>query len=387
MNSKLLIDANKNYIINLRRHFHKYPELSNQEFKTSLKIQDELHKLNIPFQIVSPNGIVATLKGGSAVIALRADIDALPIQESTNLEFKSVHDGCSHACGHDSHIAMLLGAAKVLSENRELLTCTVKFIFQPAEETIDGATQIIESGLIDDVDCFVGLHIFPYMDTGKISVDPGPRYAAADWLKIKVIGKSGHGALPHFTVDPIYVGSQIVTGLQSIVSRECDPLEPVVISICSFQAGTAAGNVISQSAKLSGTVRTFNPQLRSDLPAIIGRVATGIAAAHKATCEVDYIFGIPATISDPHCSELGKIAVTNILGASGLQSHPPMTGGEDFSQYLQTKPGLYAFIGSRNTATHHDYSLHHECFDFDENAMLNGAAFYVEYVNVFQNSL
>ncbi len=382
MNSKNLVMDNRDYIIGLRRYFHKYPELSWKEHETAKKIREELTKLNIPYVEVAGTGTVATLRGqkDTPVIGLRCDIDGLPIQEVKDLEFKSLNDGCMHACGHDAHIAMLLGAAKILSENKENLACTVKFIFQPAEECFQGAKKIIESGEVDDVESFVGMHIFPYIDAGKISVDAGPRYTSADSMKIKIIGKSGHGAMPQFAVDPIYVGSQVVNGLQAIVSRECNPADTVVVSVCTFHSGTLS-NIFEQTAELSGTIRTFNPELRKELPEKIERIIKGITESHRATYEFEYIHGVPVTMNTEACSVIAKKAVEKILGENGVEVYAGMPGGEDFALYVENKPGLYAFVGCRNEKNDQNYSLHHERFDLDEDGMLNGAAFYVEYVN------
>ncbi len=380
-NVKDLIDSQKDYIVKLRRHFHQHPELSWKEFETAKKIREELTKMNIEYIEVAETGTIATLKGNKAkpVIGLRCDIDALPIQEIRDLDFKSTNEGVMHACGHDAHISMLLGAAKILSENREHLDCTVKFIFQPAEECVQGARKILESKEVDDVDSFAGMHIFPYIDCGKISVDPGPRYTSADWMKIKIIGKSGHGAMPQFAVDPIYVGSQVVTALQSIVSRELNPADTVVISVCTFHSGTLS-NIFEETAELGGTIRTFNPEVRKELPERIERIIKSITEAHRATYEFEYIHGVPATINEEKCSEIAKKSVLNILGEEGLEIYAGMPGGEDFALYLEQKPGVYAFVGCRNEKNDQNYSLHHQKFDLDEEGMFNGAMFYVEYV-------
>ena len=385
INTKDLILAQKEYIVELRRHFHKYPELSWKEFNTAKKIREELTKLNIDYIEVAETATIATLKGtkDEPVIALRCDIDALPIKEVRDLDFKSENDGMMHACGHDAHIAMLLGAAKVLSENRDKINCTIKFIFQPAEECFQGAKKIIESKTIDDVDSFIGMHIFPYIDCGKISVDAGPRFTSADFIKIKIIGKSGHGAMPQFAVDPVYIGSQVVNALQSIVSREINPADTVVISICTFHSGTLP-NIFEETAELSGTVRTFNADVRKQLPEKIERIIKSITEAHRATYELEYIHGVPPTINDERCSEIAKKSVINTLGEEGLEIYAGMPGGEDFAFYLENKPGIYAFVGCRNEKNDQNYSLHHQRFDLDEQAMLNGAMLYVEYVMNYQ---
>ena len=369
------------YGIALRRHFHQHPEVSWQEFETAKRIRQELTALGIPYVEVAGTGTIATIQGDreKPVIALRADIDALPIQEVKDLPYRSVNDGVMHACGHDAHIAMLLMAAKTLVEHKEELHCTVKLVFQPAEEALNGAMKMLDSGLLEDLDTVCGMHIFPYIPTGKISVEAGPRYTSAGFMRIKIIGKSGHGAMPQFAVDPIYVGSKVVDALQSIVSREVNPNDTVVVSICTFHAGTLA-NIISETAELTGTVRTFNPQLAKDLPGIIERVVANTCAAYRATYEFDYYTDIPATINDERASAVAEDAVRKILGEEGLTKYTKTPGGEDFAYFLERSPGVYAFVGTGNPEKDTCYSLHHECYNSDEDSLVNGAAFYVQYL-------
>ncbi|MBS6264070.1 MAG: amidohydrolase [Clostridium sp.] len=387
MNVMECVQEKKEYLTGLRRWFHQYPELAFQEFKTAEHIREELDKMNIPYQTVG-TGTVAVLSGTSEkpVIGLRCDEDALPITEVKESPFKSKHDGCMHACGHDAHITMLLGAARILSEHREELNCTIKFIFQPAEEVFGGAKKMLESGLLDDVDTFCGMHIFPYIPAGKISVEEGPRYTSADSMKIKIIGKSGHGAMPQFSVDPIYVGCQVVNALQSIASRETDPVETCVISVCKFHCGSLF-NVIEESAELEGTVRTFSPELRKRLPEIIERVIKNTCSAFRADYEFEYTFGAPATINDAGCSQIAEKAVKKILGEDGLALYTKTPGGEDFAYMLERRPGIYAFVGCRNEAQDQCYPLHHKRFDLDEEGMLNGCAFYIQYVLDIQDKI
>lgn len=388
MNKNILEKLDKEYIISLRRKFHSCPELSWQEFETSKMITQELDKLNIPHIKVATTGVIGIINGNtsSPVIGLRCDIDALPIQEIKNLEFKSKNDGVMHACGHDGHIAMLLGAAKFLKENSHKLNCTIKLIFQPAEEKFQGAKKILETGILDDVDTFVGMHIFPYLPTGTISVEEGPRYTSADFIKIKIIGKSGHGAMPHFAIDPIYIGSQVVNGLQSIVSRECNPNETCVVSICTFHSGTLP-NIFEEAAELSGTVRTFSPELRKELPEKIERIIKNITQSFRAKYEFEYIYGPAATINDKKFSQIASETVKNILGEKGLTTYTKTPGGEDFALMLEKKPGIYAFVGCRNEENDQCYSLHHQLFDIDEESLIYGSAFYSQYVLDVQDKL
>nr|WP_207739926.1 amidohydrolase [Clostridium sp. 1001271B_150615_H5] len=365
----------------MRREFHKHPELSWKEVETAGRIRAELTGMGIPYEEVAGTGTIATITGKEEqpVIGLRCDIDALPIREVKELPFCSQNPGVMHACGHDGHISMLLTAAKVLSEHRDELKCTVKLIFQPAEELTNGAVKVLESGKVGRLDTVAGMHIFPYLESGTISVDPGPRYTSASFMNIKIIGKSGHGAMPQYAVDPIYVGAKVVDALQSIASRETSPMDTVVVSICTFHSGTMA-NVFAETAELSGTVRTFNPQLQKELPGMIERIIKNTCEAYRADYEFDYYSDIPATINDEYCSEIAAESVRKILGEKGLVRYAGTPGGEDFSYFLEKYPGVYAFIGCRNESKDCCYSLHNERFDLDEDALVNGAAFYVQYV-------
>ena len=378
------VRKNQNYLIEKRRYFHRHPELSWQEFETAKVIRAELAAMGLSYETVGTS-TVAVIPGAkkTPVIGLRCDIDALPITEAKDLEFKSEREGVMHACGHDSHIAMLLTAAKILSEHKEELQCTVKLIFQAAEEAASnkraGAREVLDSGLIDDVDTVCGMHIFPMIPAGKISVDAGARYTSMGFMRIKIIGKAGHGAMPQFSVDPIYVGCKVVDALQSIVSRETNPNDTVVVSICSFHAGSAA-NIIDGSAELLGTVRTFSPEVRKALPEMMERIIKNTCAAYRADYEFEMYADLPATITDARCAEIGREAVVDFLGEEAVYSYPGTPGGEDFSFILEKIPGIYAFIGCRNEEKDCIYPLHHDHFDLDEDAMMNGVGFYLEYL-------
>ncbi len=370
----------KEYAVEMRRAFHRYPELSWNEVQTAKRIREELTKMGIPYEEVEGTGTIATLSGKNErpLIGLRCDIDALPITEIKDLPFRSENEGVMHACGHDGHISMLLTAAKVLSEHRDELKGTVRFIFQPAEEHTDGAEKVLATGAVGELDTVAGMHIFPQLETGTISVDPGPRYTSVGFMNIRIIGKSGHGAMPHYAVDPIYVGAKVVDALQSIASRETNPMDTVVVSVCTFHSGTKA-NIFAETAELTGTVRTFNPQLHKDLPSMIERIIKHTCEAYRASYEFEYYGDLPATINDERCSQIAAGSVKKILGEKGLVKFPGTPGGEDFSYFLERFPGVYAFVGCRNEAKDCCYSLHHERFDLDEDALVNGAAFYVQY--------
>ncbi|MDO4741638.1 MAG: amidohydrolase [Eubacteriales bacterium] len=383
MNVMQAVLENKDYTIAMRRHFHQYPELGWKEFETAKRIREELAAFGIPYETVGETGTIATLKGGDGpVVGLRADIDALPITEENDVPYKSKNEGVMHACGHDAHIAMLLTAAKIFAANRDKITGTVKFIFQPAEECATskraGATEMMNSGLMEDIDTVCGMHVLPMIESGLVSVDEGPRYSSCAFMKIRIIGKSGHGAMPHYSIDPIYIACKVVDALQSIASRETNPNDTVVVSICSFHAGSAA-NTIDDAAELLGTVRTFNPQLQKELPGMIERIIANTCAAYRGTYEFDYYCDMPATINDANCSVLAADSVRTALGEEKLTKYYRTPGGEDFSYMLERYPGIYAFVGCRSEAKDCVYPLHHRRFNLDEDAMASGAALYVQY--------
>ena len=305
--------------------------------------------------------------------------DMLGITRQTAVLAFQYGDGISNTFWFtNGPLLFYLGLAKVLSEHRDELECTVKFIFQPAEEDMDGAVRVLASGELDDLDTVAGMHIFPKLPAGTISVDPGPRYTSAGFMKIKIIGKSGHGAMPESAVDPIYVGAKVVDALQSIASRETNPNDTVVVSICTFHCGTLA-NAIAETAELSGTVRTFAPQLRKELPDMIERIIKNTCEAYRASYEFDYYLDIPATITDARCSQISQRAVANSIGKEHLIQFAGTPGGEDFAFYLERFPGVYAFVGCRTPENDCLHELHSDKFNLDEASMANGATFYVQY--------
>lgn len=383
-----IAQENRDYIYGLRRYFHENPELSWEEVNTTKRIAEELEKLNIPYRLLPKTGLVATLEGNKKrpIIGLRADIDALPVNEKRECEFKSKIEGKMHACGHDAHIAMLLGAAKILSENRDKLECTVRFIFQPAEEVIQGARTLLIDEEVMECDNLMAIHIFPYLPVGTISVEEGPRFTSADTIKIKVIGKGGHGSMPHQAVDPIMAAAHVITSLQTIASREINPNETCVVSICTVHAGTLS-NIIPNDVQLTGTVRTFNPKVREQLPEIIERIIKNTCSSFRASYEYEFIHGTPATINEKKSSERAERAVKKILGEKGLIKYEKTPGGEDFAWLLEKIPGYLAFVGCRNEEEEYIYPLYHEKFGIDENGMINGAALFVQYVLETQNEI
>lgn len=366
--------AYEDYIINLRRYFHENPELGWNEFNTSKKIKEELTKLGIPFVSVAKTGVIAKIEGlnEGPTIGLRSDMDALNIQEETNCEYMSRNPGVMHACGHDGHMAMLLGAARIINESRSELRGTVKIIFQPAEEIIEGAKKVIDSGELDDLDAIYAIHLWPDIDSGKMSIEVGPRMASADRFTMKVLGKSGHGSTPHLTIDALVVASAILLNLQSIVSREIDPLEPTVISVGKLIAGNKY-NIIANEAIMEGTTRCFNRSIRENLPNMINRIATHTAESYRSTVEFEYFYGTPPTINSENTTIHAIEAATKLFGKQSLCSLTKVMGGEDFAMYLEKTPGTIIFLGVKNSNIT-TYPFHHEKYNIDESVLYKGAA-------------
>lgn len=367
-------------LVELRRYFHMYPEPSFEEVNTANKIAEELTKLGIPVQRIAKTGVVGTLKGAKPgpTVALRADIDALSIKEETGAEYASKNEGFMHACGHDCHITTLLGAAMILSELKDEIAGTVKFLFQPAEELAQGAKKMVEEGAMEGVDAVFGMHVWGDLPAGRVCVDPGPRMASADMFEITVEGKGGHGSAPHQGVDAVVVASAIVMNLQSIVSRELNPLDPVVVHVGKVVSGDRF-NIIASRAFMEGANRTFNPEIRKQLPEIMKRIIDNTAAAFRATAKLEYNWGCPPTINDDNIAEIAQGAVKKLYGEEGLISMPQLTGSEDFPFYTEKAPGAFAFLGVANPEKGISWPQHHACFDVDEDALQVGAAVYAQF--------
>lgn len=358
-------------LVNIRRTLHENPELGFEEFATSRFIADHMEKLGLEVQReVAGTGVVALLRGAfpGKTVAIRADMDALPIQEINEVPYKSQKTGKMHACGHDVHVTLAIGAAKILAQFREEMTGNVKFIFQPAEETTGGAEPMIAAGVLDNpkVDAIIGGHVWGSLESGLVEVLPGPIMASSDMIHLTIRGKGGHAAQPQTTIDPVIIASEIVVALQKIVSRQMDPFEPIVISICMFRAGDAF-NVIPHSAYLEGAVRTLKNGLRKELAQKIEGVIRGITEPYGATYELDYSFGYPVTVNDPAVTETLRNSAVKVLGADKVRiAERASMGAEDFSYFLLEVPGTYVRIGTRNPEKGISHDIHHPQFDIDE---------------------
>lgn len=363
-------------IVEIRRHLHQNPELSFQEENTAKYITEFHQKLG---HEVRPNvgghGVLAYLKGDKPgpTVALRADFDALPIQEQTDVPFKSQNEGVMHACGHDGHTATLLGLAKALNSMKSEIEGTVLFLHQHAEELPPGgAIAMIEDGCLEGVDVIFGTHLQAQMPLGEIGYRSGPLQAAPDRFDIKIVGKGGHGANPHETKDSIVIGGQLIGNLQQIVSRRVDPLESAVVSVCNFEAKNPY-NVIADSASLTGTVRTFKEEIRTFIEAEIERIVKGTCYAAGADYEYTYMRGYPTTVNHKEETEFVAALAQHVPGVEAVNETEPIMGGEDFSYYMQKVKGTFFFTGAKNPNAKESYPHHHPKFDIDERALLIAA--------------
>lgn len=367
-------------VIAWRRHLHQHPELSFEEHATAQYVYDVLAALpGLELSRPTPTSVVARLRGSlpGRTIAVRADMDALPIDEENNVPYRSTKRGVMHACGHDGHTSIVLGLATLLSGAREQLAGEVRFVFQHAEElSPGGAEQLVEAGVMDGVEQIIGLHLWSSMPVGKIGIVSGPAMAAPDTFQCTITGRGGHAAMPHDTVDPIAVAAQVVTALQQIVSRQVDPLEPAVLSVTQFIAGTAF-NVIPNSAYLSGTVRTFDATLRTQIPERMERLIRGICDGFGATCDFTYELGYRPVVNDAALTARLTEVASRTFGAQALEPLRPVMGGEDFSAYQQRAPGVFAFVGAGNVDRGITAAHHHPRFDIDEASLDVGLRYLV----------
>lgn len=381
-NLKKLIEKYEKDMIDLRRDLHQYPELQFEEFRTTEKIANNLEQLKIPYKRTEPTGIIADLKGGlpGKTIALRADMDALPVKElNETLSYKSKEVGKMHACGHDAHTAMLLTAAKVLKEFQDEIKGTVRFIFQPSEEDTQGAKKMIAQGALENVSKVFGLHIWSPLPSGKISCMSGPTFASADIFSIEFKGKGGHGAMPEVCVDAALMASSFVMNIQSIVSRETSPLDPVVVTVGKMDVGTRF-NVIAENDRLEGTVRCFTIENRDRVQKSLINYAEQVAKMYNGTVHITYTYGtLPVINNEKEAYTVQKIIQEN-FGVEALAQTKPTTAGEDFSYYIDKIPGCFALVGCGNKEKDTCWAHHHGRFNIDESTMKNGVELYVQYI-------
>lgn len=385
MNYKNLAEQTESYIIEQRRWLHQHPELSWEERKTTDHLADELTKMGYEVhRFADHTGCWALLKGGKAgadcrTVMLRADIDALPVLEKTGLPFASENKGVMHACGHDNHMAMLLGAAKMLMATKDELEGNVKIFFQAAEETCNGAEYYVEQGVLDGVDAAMGAHIWGTLEAPYMNFQPGKRMASVDNFTITVEGSSAHGTQPHLGVDALVTAAAIVMNMQTLISRSNDPLNPLVINIGELHAGQRF-NIVANHAVMHGTVRTYNNEFRKTVEGRIRKVVENTAAAYGATAKLEYDYFASALVNDD--DELNKIAhdaAVKLYGEEGLKPLPEMMGSEDFAYFADKIPAIFGFIGSRNEALGLTATNHNDHYTVDESVLKRGAAMYAQF--------
>lgn len=427
-----LADTYGPFIIEKRRYFHEHPELSGREVDTTAAIAKELDTLGVeyaylsdfvsgpkPVSYVEPpeldkmkksamevlkdsetvidprSGLIATIQGEAPDaydeqghprhrIALRCDIDALPVLEQTNASYASRNEGVMHACGHDCHIAMMLGAVRILHKLRSYLRGEVRILFQPAEEISIGSRRMISAGALDGVESIYGAHIWSEVEAGTVSIESGPRMANTDWFRVDVSGSSAHGAMPHKGVDAIVVGAAIIDALQVVVSRDVSPFDPVVLTIGEFHGGVAR-NVMAGTSYLTGTVRSFDPKVREFLRERMGFMVQHVAKSYSAKAEFEWQTGNSALINDKVCARRAVRSAIRILGEEALAKYEGTLSGEDFSEYLRMVPGVFVFIGGRNPKVGADHPQHSCYYEIDESVLSGGSKLAAQYAFDFLN--
>lgn len=374
-------------LVALRRDFHMHPELGFQEFRTSKIVGDYLESLGVEVKRgVGKTGVVGLLKGKreGKTVMLRADMDAIPIQELNDVQYRSQSDGVMHACGHDGHISMLLAAAKILVKHKGEIEGNIKFVFQPCEETMPGgAKAMVDDGILANphVDATFGIHLISSIPTGTIGIREGAMMAAGDKFIVNIMGKGGHGASPHSTVDPIVTSSYVIQGLQTIVSRETNPMEAVVLTVGKIEGGTAF-NVIPDAVKFDGTVRTLNESLHEEIPGKMERIIKGVCEAFRAQYKLDYQAGVPVVVNDSNKVKFVKSVAEEVVGKGHVVDYHTM-GYDDVSYFLQAAPGAFYFIGSSNKDKGTDCPHHNPHFDIDEDSLLIGTEMHVRVASGF----
>lgn len=375
MNEKIIqwLEDHQEEIIGWRRYFHQHPEVSGQEFETQKKVMEILTSMGIEGKKIAGTGVIADIVGGKPgkTVAFRADMDALAMSDEIAQPYCSQSEGVCHACGHDGHMAGLLGLAGAFMENREDLPGRVRLLFQPSEEWFDGgATDMIAEGCLEGVDYILGLHIWQPVPVGHVGVNE-VMMGSPNCFEIMVQGVGGHGSMPHQTVDPILVGSQIVMALNTIVSRSMDPLETGVLSIGEFHSGSAF-NVIPDKALIKGNMRTLSTEVRDLMFRRIEEICSGICEAMGATYTLEKVYGYPTLVNDPKVLEIARAVIDERYGREKRLDVKPTLGGEDFSYYLEKVPGVFIFPGGGNEERGITYPHHHPKFDMDESVLLQG---------------
>ncbi|MDQ7783042.1 MAG: amidohydrolase [Desulfomonilaceae bacterium] len=361
-------------MIQWRHDLHMHPELYNQEIRTAAKVAELLESFGVDEVVrnVGTTGVLGVLRNGDGpVVGLRADMDALAVADAGEHDHQSLHEGVTHACGHDGHMAMLLGAAKYLAQSRNFRG-TVVFVFQPAEEMASGASCMLADGFLRryGIESVYALHAYPGLPIGSISITPGTALASVNNFSIEITGQGGHAGVPHHARDPISAGAAIVMGLQSIVTQRVDPLDGVVISVTSFRSGSDTYNVIPESVRLRGTLRYLNPEYEKDLPAMVQELVEGLAAGHGVTASFEYVKGCPPLVNPENECRFAMQVAEELVGPANVIQGSPIMGGEDFAFYLAEIPGVFAFIGNGEDS----YPLHHAAFDFNDDALPVGAS-------------
>jgi len=373
---KKLVHEYKELIVTTRRDLHRIPEPAYTEKKTSAYVAEYLKKEGLAVQTgIAQTGVVGLMEldHPGKTLLMRSDIDALPVTEDTGLPFRSTHEGAMHACGHDGHMAMVLGTATILNKLKNKLKGNIKFVFQPAEEGPGGAKPMIEAGVMENpkVDYSIGCHLWPTIPEGNVGVKDGPLMAAMDRFDLKIIGKGGHGAMPHLCTDALDAGNQVVNALQRIVSRQMNPLLPAVVTVGTFHAGNAF-NIIAAEAEMSGTTRTFDRDIWNSWPERLEKIIRGVCESMNVQYELKYSQGYPPTINDPSIAEVVRRCAEKVVGDKVIEPEPTM-GGEDMAFYLEKSQGCFFFLGTGREGC---APLHTPKFDFNEEILLTGVETY-----------
>ncbi len=381
------INEMKDWLVDIRRTIHRHPELGFEEVETSKLVSEWLQKFGLDVKRgMAKTGVVGLLKGGKIgkTVAIRADMDALPMDEVNRIPYASQIKGKMHACGHDAHVTILLGVARFFSSIQDQVKGNIKWIFQPAEEGGGGGRIMVEEGVLENpkVDAIFGAHVFPFLSVGKVGIYEREGLAAADRFVIKIIGKGGHAASPHVSKDPILAAGHLITQIHSIVSRNVNPLESGVITIGKVSGGTAS-NIIPDEVELIGTVRSLTPQVREELKSRIDQVTQGVARSFSMDCRFDFEYGYPVLINNPEMSKLVGLACSKGIGKENVEVVKPSMGGEDFAYYLEKVPGAFFRLGCRNEEKGFIHPYHSSLFDIDEEVLPLGVEMFVRIIDQY----